>query len=62
MSIKPRVEWIYAHDGRGGRPFGVGCERCGFFEKIATPMPVDDYLKVLREFTDKHKSCPEVPA
>ena len=52
--------WIIAHDGRGEKPFGFECERCGCFKNTALPMPVPKFIEACREFTDKHKHCPEV--
>jgi hypothetical protein len=58
---KPETPWIVAHDGRGKKPFGLECERCGCFEKTELPMEVGEFVKVGREFAKKHESCPEAP-
>jgi hypothetical protein len=56
---KPIYPWIIGHDGRGDKPFGFECERCGTFQQIRTPMGVEKFISVCKTFTQQHIGCKE---
>lgn len=59
MKDSKQCTWVFASDGRGGRPFGFFCERCLTSREIRTPIAVEDYLKACSDFIGQHRKCAE---
>jgi hypothetical protein len=54
MKVKKIPPWILAKGN------GVICNRCGEFEKIPLPMPIDAFTPWCQYFGEKHKYCKEI--
>ena len=55
----PRHHWVVVHAADGENPSCLECERCGRVEVIPFPIAVDEFLKISREFQNRHGECQE---
>ena len=53
-------DWIVIHDAtQGEMAYALECLRCGQVQKVATPIGINLYLAMGREFERIHARCPE---
>ena len=53
-------EWIVAHDGtHGADAYALECTRCGTVKQYTLPMPVTEWVEMMRQFSLMHRECEE---
>mgnify|MGYP001352841169 CR=1 FL=1 len=53
-------DWIVAHDGTGGDlAYALECKRCGAVQKVATPIILNLWCAMAKQFEKDHRGCRE---